>query len=46
MINLRLPDDVTRKGRAVVPMNRMLRAALEEAYRARLSDYVVEYAGH
>lgn len=45
VIDLRLPDGVTRKGRAVVPMNRMTRAALETAYRARLSDYVVEWAG-
>jgi integrase len=45
VIDLRLPDGVTRKGRAVVPMNRMARAALEQAYRARLADYVVEWAG-
>lgn len=45
VIDLRLPDGVTRKGRAVVPMNRMARAALETAYQARLSDYVVEWAG-
>lgn len=45
VINLRLPDGVTRKGRAVVPMNRMARAALEAAYEARLSDHVVEWAG-
>lgn len=45
VIDLRLPDGVTRKGRAVVPMNRMARAALEQAYRARLTDYVVEWAG-
>jgi integrase len=45
VIDLRLPDGVTRKGRAVVPMNRMARAALESAYAARLSDYVVEWAG-
>jgi integrase len=45
VIDLRLPDGFTRKGRAVVPMNRMARAALETAYQARLSDYVVEWAG-
>lgn len=45
IIDLRLPDGVTRKGRAVVPMNRMARHALESAYEARLSDYVVEWAG-
>ncbi|WP_244504630.1 tyrosine-type recombinase/integrase [Jannaschia faecimaris] len=44
-INLRLPDGVTRKGRAVVAMNRMARAALEAAYQARLSDYVIEFGG-
>lgn len=45
VIDLRLPDGVTRKGRAAVPMNRMARAALEAAYPARLTDYVVEWAG-
>ena len=42
-INLRLPDGVKRKGRAVVPMNRLSRAALERAYQARLSEHVVEF---
>lgn len=45
VIDLRLPDGVTRKGRAVVPMNRMARAALETAKHAALTDYVVEWAG-
>lgn len=45
VIDLRLPDGITRKGRAVVPMNRMARAALETAYQARLTDHVVEWAG-
>jgi len=45
VIDLRLPDGLTRKGRAVVPMNRMARAALESAYPARLTDHVVEWAG-
>lgn len=44
-INYRLPDAVTRKGRAVVPMNGWTRAALQTAHAAALSDYVVEYAG-
>lgn len=44
-INLRLPDARTRKGRAVVPMNGGIRAALSAAYEARLSDYVIEYGG-
>ena len=44
-IDLRLPDGATRKGRAAVPMNRMARAALETAYQARLTDYVVEWGG-
>ena len=44
-INLRNPDGVTRKGRAVVPMNAGLRAALSVAKEAALSEYVVEYAG-
>lgn len=45
VINLRLPDGVTRKGRAVVPMNRMARVALETAYHGRLTENVVEWAG-
>lgn len=45
LIDLRLPDGVTRKGRAVVPMNRMARTALAEAHAARLSDHVIEWAG-
>lgn len=45
VIDLRLPDGHTRKGRAVVPMNRMARAALESAWHARLTDHVVEWAG-
>lgn len=43
VINLRLSDGVKRKGRAVLPMNRMARAALETAHKARLTDYVVEF---
>lgn len=45
VIDLRLPGGETRKGRAVVPMNRMARAALTSAHEARLTDYVVEWAG-
>lgn len=45
IIDLRLPDGVTRKGRAVVPMNRMARAALTSAHEARLSEHVVEWSG-
>ena len=45
VIDLRLPDGITRKGRAVVPMNRMARAALETAHQARLTNHVVEWAG-
>jgi len=45
VINLRLPDSTTRKGRAVVPMNGMTRAALASAKEAALTDYVIEYGG-
>jgi len=44
-VNLRLPDTTTRKGRAVVPMSGMVRAALQTAREAALSDYVIEVAG-
>lgn len=45
VINLRLENSATRKGRAVVPMNSMTRAALSVAKDMALSDYVIEYAG-
>ena len=45
VIDLRLPDGVTRKGRAVLPINRMARAALESARQAALTPYVVEWGG-
>ncbi|MDO6523233.1 tyrosine-type recombinase/integrase [Shimia thalassica] len=45
VINLRLSDAKTRKGRAIVPMNNSVRAALQTARDAALSDYVIEYAG-
>ena len=35
----------TTKGRALVPMNKTLRAALEEARPSAISEFVVEYAG-
>jgi integrase len=44
-IRLRLDDSSTRQGRATVPMNSGVRAALQEAYRSGLSDFVVEWGG-
>ncbi len=45
-IYLRDPEDKTRrKGRAVIPMNDGIRAALREAREHALSDYVIEWAG-
>jgi len=44
-IDLRTTESTTKKGRAVVPMNAGLRAALQEAREAALSDHVVEWAG-
>jgi integrase len=46
LITLRDPDDAQRrKGRAVVPINDTLFAALQEARKGALSDYVVEWGG-
>lgn len=45
VINLRLESQTTRKGRAIVPIGKGLRAALQTARDAALSPYVVEYAG-
>jgi integrase len=45
VIDLRLTDGVTRKGRAVVSMNLLARTALQAAYAARQTDWVVEYNG-
>lgn len=45
VINLRATLEGPRKGRAVVPVNGSLRAALLTAREAALSDYVVEWAG-
>lgn len=44
-INLRVSDTGPRKGRAIVPMNEDLKAVLQTAQAAALSDYVVEWAG-
>ena len=46
IIDLRNPE-ITRphKGRAIVPMNRAVRAALMETQAGALSDYVIEWAG-
>lgn len=44
-INLRLPDDFRRKGRAIVPINATLREELLFAREAALTDYVVEWGG-
>lgn len=46
MIQLRNPfDNMRRKGRATVPMNDSLRAALDVARKSSLSRFVVEWAG-
>lgn len=46
LIQLRDPEDMARrKGRATVPMNDTLLAALRVAQREAMSDYVVEWAG-
>jgi integrase len=45
-INLRTTETGLRKGRAAVPMNDGLRAMLQTAKRAGLTDFVVEYAGN
>lgn len=45
VINLRLADARTRKGRAVVPINRGLTAALQTARAAALTDHVIEWGG-
>lgn len=46
LITLQDPEeDQTSKGRAVVPITKTLYAALAEAKKAALSDYVIEYQG-
>lgn len=44
-INLRAEGTGPRKGRAVVPINDTLLAALSEARRAAMTDYVIEWNG-
>lgn len=44
-IDLRIDSDGPRKGRAVVPINASLRAALVTAAEAAMSDFVVEWNG-
>lgn len=44
-INLRTNETGPRKGRAVVPMNDGLRAALSAAEQAAMTDNVIEWAG-
>lgn len=43
-INPRVDAEGPRKGRAIVPINTSLRAALIAARESALSDYVVEWA--
>jgi integrase len=46
LIDLRNPEiNRPHKGRAIVPMNRTIRAALTEARDGALSDIVIEWAG-
>ena len=44
-VNLRREMVGPRKGRAIVPMNNTMRAALQTAKAAAMTDYVVEWAG-
>lgn len=43
-IRLSLGDGKARKGRATVPMNGMVRAALAEAKKAAMTDHVIEWS--
>lgn len=45
VINLRTDATGPRKGRAIVPMNAGVRAALDVAKKAKLTEYVIEWAG-
>ena len=45
IINLRLDDSATRKGRAILPMNGITKAALVAARDAALTDFVIEFNG-
>lgn len=44
-IRLALPDSTTRKGRATVPINGTLMAALQEARKGALTNHVIEWNG-
>lgn len=44
-VQLATMDEHGNKGRALVPMSDSLRAALEEAQKAALTNYVIEYNG-
>lgn len=44
-IKLAVEGEEGRKGRATVPMTRRLRRALEEARKAALTNYVIEWGG-
>lgn len=44
-IRLSLPDATTRKGRATVPINANLMAALKEARAGAMTDHVIEWNG-
>lgn len=45
LVQLATEDEHGNKGRALVPMNDSLRAALEAAKTTALSNFVIEYAG-
>lgn len=45
LITLAVGGEEGRKGRATVPITKMLRKRLERARKAALTDYVVEWAG-
>lgn len=45
VIRLRNDDGMTRKGRATVPMNAGVRAALAAAREAAITEHVIEWAG-
>ncbi|WP_265502841.1 tyrosine-type recombinase/integrase [Paracoccus beibuensis] len=46
IINLGLDDARTRKGRAIVPINQGLLAALQTGKASAMSDYVIERGGN
>lgn len=45
LVRLATEDEHGNKGRATVPMTPSLRAALQNAQKGALSEYVIEYAG-